>query len=134
MCTCVDVNQCPPTHTYTPTHNKIWPAESSTVGPQHTFTDPITGQRPHDRPILPQYSAGPPPLTQHTPSSHRVPHSLILPSSHPLCSAVISHLVSSKWPLTVLTMPPFVCLRQTCLPITALCPLCIYLAALTKPI
>lgn len=81
MCTCVDVYQCPPTHTYThvhthththaPLHNKIRPPESSTVGPQHTFTDPITGQRSYDRPILPQYSAGPPPT--------RSPHP-ILPS------------------------------------------------------
>lgn len=54
-----------------------------------------------------------PPPTQRTPSSHLVPHLLVLPSSHPLCSAVISHLVSSKWPLTALTQlfPPFVCLR-----------------------
>lgn len=119
------------THTHTPLHNKIWPTECSTVGPQHTLTDPITGQRSHDRPILPQYSAGASP-THHAPSSHRGPHSLSLPSSHPLCSAVISHLLSSKWPLTALPFPPFVrlhhkrvCQSQPC------CFLCIYLAART---
>lgn len=97
-----------PTHTHTPLHNKLWPTESSTAGPQHAFTDPITGQRSHDRPILPPYSAGPPPT--HSPHPH--PHSLILPSSHPLCSAVISHLLCSKWPLTALTFPPFVRLHR----------------------
>lgn len=58
----------------------------------HTLTDPITGQRSQDRPILPQYTTGPPP-THVSPSSQRFPHSFILLSSHPF--AQLSSLTSS---------------------------------------
>lgn len=57
-----------------------------------TLTDPITGQRSQDGPILPQYTTGPPP-THFSPSSQHSPHSFILLSSHP--SAQLSSLTSS---------------------------------------
>lgn len=80
----------------------------------HTLADPITGQRSQDSPIRQTiYNRTSP--THFSPSSQHFPHSFILFSSHPFCSAVISHFVSSKWLLTVLTeLSFFVCLYHKC--------------------
>ena len=66
-------------NTATPLHKIKWIRHCrsfSTV--LHTLTDPITGQRSQDSPILPQYTIGPPP-TRFSPSSQHFPHSFIHP-------------------------------------------------------
>lgn len=129
--TCRQIGTC--SHTFTQSKTAHWMLHcrsSSTV--LHflwsNYRSEVT-QQSHPMTIFNRTSP-----THFSPSSKHFPHSFIHRSSHPFCSAVISHFVSSNSYWLCSQRLCSLSLSQMCLPITGLCPFYIYHPILGSPI